>query len=247
VGAFCDAEEATAAAAPAPDTAATTTRTRRNTELVARPQLVHAARSGTLGMVRLLLEAGSDPNGAVRQMGGLVTPLAVAAEKTREIGVFEALLGAGADPNAASRSFGRQKSPLLLLADRGPERAAEALEHTRLVLRAGADPVRVPDERNGAFPLWVAAVRGAAVAVEAMLAHTPDADTLKRNTRARGQTSLHAAAASGSVETVRLLAAAAARADGLQLEDDDGKTARDLAASDEVREALDAAAVRGDE
>jgi hypothetical protein len=66
--------------------------------------LIMATEAGDRAMVRLLLDAGADPNANPRDQGGLSVPALYHAVWNRDVGTAALLLAAGADPRC---SFGR--------------------------------------------------------------------------------------------------------------------------------------------
>lgn len=104
--------------------------------------LEHAA--GQPDMVRLLLEAGADPN-----LGDSSTPLIEAAGKAGNAAAVGLLLTAGADPNAADKTG---YTPLMAAAKAGDSDLTAAL------LKAGADPNA--RSRQGHSPLGIALAAG---------------------------------------------------------------------------------------
>lgn len=100
--------------------------------------LHHAAESGTLEVVRALLQAGADPNawamGFAEDYGWALTPLHPAAGSNPDPGVVRALIEAGADLDAPSgESYRVGNSPLHYAAENPNPAVAAAL------LEAGAD------------------------------------------------------------------------------------------------------------
>jgi ankyrin repeat protein len=147
--------------------------------------LVHAVARGDVEMVRLLLDAGADPD----QRGGGHTPLGLAALRghTRVAGL---LLKAGANPNLKS---GDGNTPLA---------AAAAMNRPAVLatlLAAGADPALF--NREGRTALSVAALEGFEDAVRAMLDAGVDANLRDRN----GGTALAAAAIDDHKSILKLL------------------------------------------
>jgi ankyrin repeat protein len=106
--------------------------------------------SGHEGVVRLLLEAGADPDGRCGSVLAKVPPLVSAVMAGREE-VVELLLKAGADPNLSGSGGSNHLSPLTAAAatdDPVNERIV------KMLLRSGADMTR-PDG-DGITPLHAA-------------------------------------------------------------------------------------------
>ena len=120
-----------------------------------------AARSGEPESVRLLVEAGADPD---RHDGGPNgwTPL-LHAVHTRSPGAVRELLAAGADVNRAAPNG---LTPLMMAA---AERKGEVFE---LLLAAGADPHA--EKPGGGTVLTHAVIGGDPAIVRALLRQAPD-------------------------------------------------------------------------
>ena len=160
----------------------------------------YAGRRGDrrLEIIRLLLQAGADPNAAVRYRR--MTPLICAANHAMT-GAVQLLLQAGADPNTADVS----RSTALLCAAHGNSKHTGAV---RLLLQAGAD-VNAANV-NGQTPLMAAARNGHIEALRLLLEAGADVGAAN----AKGQTALMSAAQNGHLEAVRLLLEAGASAAG---------------------------------
>jgi hypothetical protein len=125
-----------------------------------------AAGRGTIEVLRLLLEAGADPNLPGGSFGQ--TPLIAAVLRDR-IEAAELLLEAGADPDARTRS-----GAVAL-------HFAKDVETARLLLEAGADP-GLADSR-GATPLMGAILLGDVGLIELLLEHGADPNATDQDGR----------------------------------------------------------------
>ena len=157
--------------------------------------LYYAAFRGHAKVVRVLLEAGADPN--VRTEQGGYTPLYHAARGGHAEMVRD-LLQANADINA--RTARTNSTPLYTAAFRGHA------EIVRALLKAGAD-VNTRTARAGATPLYAAARNGHAEIVRALLAAGADPNIRTKRT---GSTPLTVAQSRNHTETIALLEAAGA-------------------------------------
>ena len=168
--------------------------------------LHNAARSGDLSAVKMLLEAGADPDARGRRGA---TPLHEAAYNDN-LAVVEALLAAGADPDAGERG---DETPLHEAAHNDNPAIVKAL------LTAGADPNGVtPDRRflhrSRITPLHYAAAQNANPAVaEALIAGGAD---LEANTGFPYHTPLHEAVLNDNLAVVEALLAAGADPNSLK-------------------------------
>ncbi|HVR30945.1 MAG TPA: ankyrin repeat domain-containing protein [Thermoanaerobaculia bacterium] len=151
--------------------------------------LATAAAGGRIDLVRLLLEAGADPD---RPSGSFGQPPLVSAVLRGHTGIVEALLDAGADPDAPARGG---TAALQFAKD-----AAMA----RRLLEAGARPdVRDP---AGSTPLMGAVLLGDLAQVDTLLEHGADAGAVDHE----GRTALLLASILGfSAIEQRLIAAGA--------------------------------------
>ena len=175
--------------------------------------LAKAAEADKLALVRLLLERGANVN--ARAVDGS-TPLFTAAEQDRGA-VVALLLERGADPNLPGR---RGLRPLAAAAFNGSTESVEAL------LKFGADPNALDDDGSGA--IVYAAGHGYAPVVALLLQAGVDAN----RRYAHGLTALMWAAgydASAGVDDVDATIKTLIDGAALDLKDDRGKTAADIA------------------
>lgn len=173
------------------------------------PELIQASLRGDLEAVRKLVESGADVNSTDRHgMGPLLTFTPA---------VTEYLLAQGADPN---RQHNESQCPVLV--------GVAYLNHAdcvRLLLEAGADPnattpgcAETPLHASLSKPADEAPERDAVVRVLLDHGADPNRHTIPgvvtqafwRDTRTRGETPLHRAAAYASTEAVQMLLAAGA-------------------------------------
>ncbi|XP_014665735.1 PREDICTED: putative ankyrin repeat protein RF_0381 [Priapulus caudatus] len=159
--------------------------------------MYYAACSGKLDIMRLLLEAGVDPNTAASYGE---TALCIAA-CCGQLDIVRLLLGAGVDPNVAETKTGN--TPLMMAAYSGTE---AALNIMRLLLEAAAKP-NVADMYSGETPLMIAVKKGEEAAVRMLLSHGANANAAN----SCGQTSLYYAARSVQLDIMRLLLEVAAK------------------------------------
>ncbi|XP_014671481.1 PREDICTED: ankyrin-1-like [Priapulus caudatus] len=172
-------------------------------------RVLSPACSGHLDIVRLLLEAGANPNVADTESGA--TPLMKAVSKGEEaygqtslyhaarfgrLDILRLLLEAGADGNAAD-SYG--VTSLHIAA------CYRQLHIVRLLLEAGADP-NVAETNRGETPLMRAVEEDREMMERILLSHGVDANTAD----SQGETSLYHAACSGQLDIVNLLLEAGA-------------------------------------
>ena len=162
--------------------------------------LHNAARSGDLSAVKMLLEAGADPDARGRRGA---TPLHEAAYNDN-LAVVEALLAAGADPDARGR---RGATPLHEAAYNDNPAIVKAL------LTAGADPNGdTHSSRSRITPLHYAAAQNANPAVaEALIAGGADLEA-----RTEYRTPLHEAARNNNLAVVEALLEAGADPNSLK-------------------------------
>ncbi|XP_014673036.1 PREDICTED: putative ankyrin repeat protein RF_0381 [Priapulus caudatus] len=142
--------------------------------------LYHATYCGKLNIMRLLLEAGADPNVAETMSGKM--PLMMAVSKGDEA-VVRMLLSHGADANVADS-----------------DRRNTLYHAVRLLLEAGADP-NAAETQTGHTPLMMAVKEGKEAVVQMLLSHGADANAAN----SYGVTSLHHAVVSGQLDIMRML------------------------------------------
>jgi ankyrin repeat protein len=152
------------------------------------PSIVSAVLQRDAAVVRQLLKAGADVNGA--RGDGLTALHAAAAEG--DVPIAQMLIVAGANITAATALTG--STPLHLAAKHGRAAVVE------LLLKSGADPNR-PDTL-GTTPLMLAAASGNADAVTALLDAGADPNAKES---VRDETALMFAAADGRTDAVALL------------------------------------------
>lgn len=107
-----------------------------------------AGMNGHVGIVKMLLEAGADPNGIIYDGGEDSTPLRAAVSRGN-IDVSGKLLAAGADPSDRVTHFGRVDGQTSLCS----AILGSDTEMVRLLVSAGAD-VCAPDYPEGEFTLY---------------------------------------------------------------------------------------------
>lgn len=112
-------------------------------------------------VIRMLLDAGADPNIAVHGE----TPLMAAARRDRGVAVMQALIDGGADLHALNGSGYSALCSAVMATD--PNDGADRVEYVRLLLECGADP----DACGGtaASPLVLACTWGRLRSCEALL------------------------------------------------------------------------------
>jgi ankyrin repeat protein len=138
------------------------------TDQAGRTALIMAVQRSLVGLVKVLLYLGSNPN--LRDRQGM-TPLLYAVRGREDI--VELLLSAGADPNARDA----RKSPAIILAMRPPSKYRRVREKTspdiiKMLLQKGADPNA--KDRDGVTALILAAAREYVEIVRLLLAHGAD-------------------------------------------------------------------------
>jgi cytohesin len=186
-----------------------------------RTPLQLAACSGDVGLVKLLLKHGADPNPDSHPY----SPLHAAVEGA-DTKVLAVLLEAGGDPNTvASEGI----TPLMTA---GSSRKKKAPEIVRMLIAAGANPNT--QQGDGRSPLWWAAVEGTVETVKTLLAGGAAVDFSEDSLY--GGTPLTAAVYERRADTAAALLAAGADPDA-RISDKHpdetrrGKSARDLAAA----------------
>lgn len=147
--------------------------------------LMHAAAFGSVEAVRILLDAGAEPN--AKDAFGATALLWAAGDPEKA----RILVEHGADVNAQTT---RGRTPLIFAAAH-----AGNLETVRLLLAKGAD-VKASDS-EGSTALLAAAQADDMDSVKLLLGHGADA----RNSDLAGFTAIHHAAGNGNVEMMRLL------------------------------------------
>lgn len=165
--------------------------------------LLSAVRNGHEAVVKLLLEAGADPNHEDNQ---LQSPLVLAARANRE-SMLKLLLKAGVNPNGKCPNGFASLSALMIAASRGNERIVD------LVLASGADAkartARLP--RSGITPIFQATTIGHVSIVRKLLQKGAALDICipsridHQSIRLTQETLLHLATTKGHVSLIRLL------------------------------------------
>lgn len=200
--------------------------------------VILAVREGHLEIVRILLEAGADPNRINPQSG--TTPLRMAVQQTRTE-IAELLLRKGADAELFDEASG--VGPLTVLAGVAPEfNGTEAVYLLDLLIAAGAKQrpfgaeglelsvigiaamkqglpagfltrlAEGADKKDLDLALWMAAMEGEATNVSDLIAAGADVNMtvpeLKYDSSAAGDSPINAAATRGHTECVRQIIAA---------------------------------------
>ena len=179
--------------------------------------LIKAAANGYQRVMKLLVNAGADPN--TRDENGK-TPLDWAAEMEHQEAV-KLLVEMGADPNARNE-YGY--TPLHWAARNGHQKAVKFL------VDAGADPKA--KDKNGQTSLHLAAKKGHQEVVELLVNEGADPNTRDED----GWTPLHWATANGHQEMVKFLVNAGA---DLNARDEDDRTPLYLAATNQHQEVVE--------
>ncbi len=177
-------------------------------DLIAQQALAPPIGSNNLALLRLLLDAGADPNRYRDDDGRAAGAVAAAIDAGADAALVELLLARGADPNAPG-SEGR--SPYALALARGRSELADVLSSAG----ASAD---ASDLDRLVFACW----RGDRGEAERLLARDPALLTQLGASR-----TLHRAAETGNVDAVRLLLQLGVPASVLG---DEGATALHMAA-----------------
>jgi ankyrin repeat protein len=160
--------------------------------------LLNAARANDTALARMLVEAGTEPNGGPSGFPDSYSPLQWAAQHGN-IELMQLLLDAGADTER--RDFNGDR-PLQWAA-----RAGQA--GSIMLLVAAGSPVNSADDRYGVSPLHLAARSGYPAAVRILILAGADLDAADQS----NGTALHEAALIQEPETVRLLLEAGADPD----------------------------------
>lgn len=185
--------------------------------------LPEAVEQGAPDIVRDLLEGGADPN----EVRGL-TPLHLAA-RDGSLEITELLLEHGGDPSAIDY---RGRTPLMVSLEGGhPELA-------RCLVAAGTDLALARDD--GTTPLMLATAGHHHALMGEMIERGAPLDAFRPERRAA--TALLQAVTSDDLRALDLLLAAGADP---RITDDRGRSALDLAESDEIRQRLSSALAEG--
>lgn len=169
-----------------------------------------AAGTGSLDLVKMLLDAGADINAPGPGTGGL-TALQVAAGAGL-LDMVKLLLNAGADVNAPGSNIGG-RTALRVATGTG------SLEMVKILLDAGADPNARGSQIGGRTPLQVAAGARSLDMVQLLL--NAGANVNARALYLGGRTALRVAAGAGSLEMVKLLLNAGADVNAPPAQKDD--------------------------
>jgi ankyrin repeat protein len=154
---------------------------------------IESDKSKDLGIVRLLLHGGADPNGIVTNHHR--TALLVAINESN-LGLVKILIAAGADANP-SLKFGIERTPLQLAAEKG------RIDIVNILLDNGADTNRPPFDRYGATALQFAAI-GGYIGIAHLLIQR-GANVNASPAKFGGRTALEGAAEHGRIDMLQLL------------------------------------------
>lgn len=144
-----------------------------------------------LPVIRMLLDAGADPNAIVSEFYGVALSMAI---RMKSIHAAELLIQRGADVNSWD---GSQYSPLQAAAEIG------SLDLVKRLLNAGADVNAPPAEDSGATALQVAAMYGF-IGIACLLLEK-GAEVNAPPAKKEGRTALEGAAEHGRIDMLQLL------------------------------------------
>lgn len=156
-----------------------------------------------LRFVRLLLQAGADPN-SIADTEGRESAFTMAIA-TKNIDLINLLIDAGAIVNAPA-GYGIRVTPLQAAADGG------SLELVRKLRELGADVNAPPAEWSGATALQLAAMRGYIGVARYLL--DEGADVNAPPAKINGRTALEVAAEQGRIDMIQFLVNAGAKIHG---------------------------------
>lgn len=152
--------------------------------------------------VRMLLEAGADPNGSswktrdIFNNGSLRKSILQVAIESRKIRMAEILLDAGADINfPATRGF--KRTPIQAAAESG------CYEMVQMLIRRGANVDARAADRGGGTAIQLASIGGYIGIVELLLRH--GADVNRAPSMVHGRSALEGAAENGRLDMVHFL------------------------------------------
>ncbi|PGH07901.1 hypothetical protein AJ80_07941 [Polytolypa hystricis UAMH7299] len=157
------------------------------------PPLLTAVATGDITFVRILLQAGADPNIIPAATG--VAPILEAVGK-RRVDMVQALIDAGADINMPA-TFPRKRTPVQKACEDGNIDLAD------LLLQSGADVNSPAGPHRGVTALQAAAIGGYLGIVVKLI--DQGADVNAPGSAANGRTALEGAAEHGRLDTVHFL------------------------------------------
>lgn len=152
--------------------------------------------------VRMILEAGADPNGVLRKTRDIFSPVSLrksilqVAIEGKKIRMAETLLDAGADVEfPATRGF--KRTPIQAAAESG------CYEMVQMLIRRGANVNAPAADRGGGTAIQLASIGGYIGVVELLLKHS--ADLNRAPSMVHGRTALEGAAEHGRLDMALFL------------------------------------------
>ena len=154
--------------------------------------LYFASHKGSIGTVKVLIEAGSNVNQATTDDGS--TPLYTASQEGN-VDIVKVLIKAGGNVNQASTDDG---TPLLIASLQGN------VDIVKVLIKAGGNVNKI-STKDGVSPLWIAAQQGNVDTVRVLIKAGGNINQTSLKNIHHSLTPLSIACCEGHTETVRLL------------------------------------------